>query len=417
MARGRGRGRGRGRKMAIMNDVSSTETSCDAEIAKYTNVARKLSLDPLRDEEEEQEKSDLKGFEDANNTGGNGTVTRNLVEKKSGEEDNMNEKEQEKINEPWVNMFKNNRVASNGMQLTYFPPQVVNGQTMVQLEKTEVQEEEQKWKCALIAYVVGECPGYNTMKRYIMMNWSSVSRPEVYLHEDGYYLIKFQTISDMNEILFSGPYTVNNRPIILKQWCPDFDLGNEFLTEIPLWVNFPKLPLNCWGVGSLSRIASAIGVPLFKIAVVDPNGKTFMQDVELEWRPQYCDKCQKIGHVCRKEQEAKEEVPKRKRPGKKVTQAWQYKGPITQEKVEEQRQEINIRSQDEQQEKEQEIVQQENQQTPKNGSQISVEGQLDLSLANFPMLKAIPTRNGFESLMHNKMASLSVDRGGVPKTC
>ena len=67
-------------------------------------------------------------------------------------------------------MFRNNRLASNGMKLSYFPPQVVNGQTMVQLEEKEVQEEEQKWKCALIAYVIGECPGYNTMKRYIMMN-------------------------------------------------------------------------------------------------------------------------------------------------------------------------------------------------------------------------------------------------------
>ena len=86
----------------------------------------------------------------------------------------------------------------------------------MQLEEKEVQEEEQKWKCALIAYVIGECPGYNTMKSYIMMNWSSVSKHEVFLHEDGNYLIKFQKISDMNEILFSGPYTINNRPIILK---------------------------------------------------------------------------------------------------------------------------------------------------------------------------------------------------------
>ena len=81
-----------------------------------------------------------------------------------------------------------------------------------------------------------------------------------------------------------------------------------------------------------------------------------MQDVELECRPQYCDKCQKIGHVCKMEQAAKEEIPKRRRPGKKVTQAWQYKGPIPQskeqDKVEEQRQEINIRLQEEQQEKE-----------------------------------------------------------------
>ena len=133
----------------------------------------------------------------------------------------------------------------------------------MQLEEKEVKEEEQKWKCALIAYVIGECPGYNTMKRYVMVNWSSVSMPEVFLHEDGYYLIKFQKLSDMNEILFSGPYTINNRPILLKQWCSEFDFGSEFLTEIPLWVNFPKLSLNCWGGRSLSMIASAIGVPIF----------------------------------------------------------------------------------------------------------------------------------------------------------
>ncbi|TMW81801.1 hypothetical protein EJD97_007806 [Solanum chilense] len=121
------------------------------------------------------------------------------------------------------------------------------------------------------------------------------------------------------------------------------------------------------------------------------------------------------------EQAAKEEIPKKRRPGKKVTQTWQYKGPISQSKeqgkVEEQKQEINIRPHEDQQEKEQEIVQKEDQQTPKNVTQTNVEGQLDLSLANFPILKAIPTRNGFESLMHNKMTSLTVDRGGVPKTC
>uniref|UniRef100_A0A494G8D0 DUF4283 domain-containing protein n=1 Tax=Solanum lycopersicum TaxID=4081 RepID=A0A494G8D0_SOLLC len=163
-----------------------------------------------------------------------------------------------KDKEPWVNMFKNNRAANNSMQLNYFPPQIVNGETMVQLEGKEVQDEEAKWKCALIAYVVGEFPGYNVMNRYIMMNWTKAGKPTFYLHEEGYFIVKFQNLDDMNEILFSGLYTINNRPIILKQWCSDFDFGKEFLAEIPLWVNFPKLPLNCWGVGSLSRIASVL---------------------------------------------------------------------------------------------------------------------------------------------------------------
>ncbi|TMW81456.1 hypothetical protein EJD97_009515 [Solanum chilense] len=235
MARGRGIGRGRGRKMPIMNDVSLTEacvealgiqehvpaereeTSSEAEVARSTTVVRKLSLDSLGTDEEVFENSDLKGFENESKVDGNRT--------------------EQKTNELWVKMFKNNCVASNGMQLTYFPPQVVNGQTMVQFEEKE-------------------------------------------------------KISDMNEILFSGPYTINNLPIILKQWCPEFDLGSEFLTEIPLWVNFPKL---C-GIFEISYARMLVEVNVTKvipqkITVVDPNGKTFMQDVELEWRPQYCDRC------------------------------------------------------------------------------------------------------------------------------
>ena len=43
--------------------------------------------------------------------------------------------------------------------------------------------------------------------------------------------------------------------------------------------------------------------------------------------------------------------------------------------------------------------------------------QLEFSLTNFPILTAIPVRNGFESLSHSKLASLPVDRGGDPKTC
>ncbi|XP_010314925.2 uncharacterized protein [Solanum lycopersicum] len=242
-----------------------------------------------------------------------------------------------------------------------------------------------------------------------MVNWSSVSKPEVFLHEDGYYLIKFQKVSDMNEVLFSGPYSINNRPIILKQWSPEFDFGSEFLTEIPLCVNFPNLPLNCWGGGSLSRIASAIGVPIFadecttkqtrisyarmlvevnvtkkipqKITVVDPYGKTFLQDVVLEWRPQYCDKCQKIGHVCQVVTDPNEEVMKKRTPGKKVTQTWQYKGPISQKTSQEKKEEHNQEKKNQLEEQEEEQIT-EIMQTPKS---YAMQGysQLGLSL-DFP---------------------------------
>ncbi|TMX05237.1 hypothetical protein EJD97_000233, partial [Solanum chilense] len=68
--------------------------------------------------------------------------------------------------------------------------------------------------------------------------------------------------------------------------------------------------------------------------------------------------------------------------------------------------------QEEEQEEEQKIGKKLDQQTPKNNDEQAYR-QLEMSLANFPILKAIPTRNGFESLMHNKMASLYIDRGGA----
>ena len=93
-----------------------------------------------------------------------------------------------------------------------------------------------------------------------------------------------------------------------------------------------------------------------KIAVVDPNGKTFLQDVVLEWRPQYCDKCQKIGNVCQVEAVSKEEEMKKRRPWKKVTQTWKYKGSISQKnqqgKIDEQRQENTLSPQKNKQEEE-----------------------------------------------------------------
>ncbi|XP_010317681.1 uncharacterized protein [Solanum lycopersicum] len=235
-------------------------------------------------------------------------------------------------------MFKNNRAANNGMQLAYFPPQIVNGEAMVQVEGKE-----------------------------------------------------------------------------------------EFIAEIPLWVNFPKLPLNCWGVGSLSRIASAIGVPLFadecttkqtrisyarmlievnvnkpipqQITVMDPNGRTFMQEVLMEWKTQYCDKCQKIGHQC--QSVTQEELPKKRKPWKKVTQTWQYKGPIQQQERKDDQRELPEVDETNAQKEKKEI---------EKGEEQEIKQTLELNLR--PHTGTIPIRNGFfESLRNSKLASLPVDRG------
>lgn len=82
------------------------------------------------------------------------------------------------------------------------------------------------------------------------------------MHEQGYFIVKFQSKEDIQEKMLADPYSINYRPLILKQWSPEFDFSKEFPTDIPLWVKLPHLPLNCWGPNSLSRISSTIGKPM-----------------------------------------------------------------------------------------------------------------------------------------------------------
>lgn len=49
-------------------------------------------------------------------------------------------------------------------------------------------------------------------------------------------MVLFDSISDRNEVLYSCHYTMNNQPLIVKPWTTYFDLHEEVLKTISLWV-------------------------------------------------------------------------------------------------------------------------------------------------------------------------------------
>ena len=132
----------------------------------------------------------------------------------------------------------------------------------------------------------------------------------------------------------------------MTQWTANFNFHNEVLRVIPIWIKLPNLPLNCWSPESLSRIGSVVGVPIYadecttkqlrisfarilvemdvtvavpnEISIADSEGVTFKQKVVYDWLPEFCQKCQKVGHSC--ERKAGPIT------AKKVTQKWVEKG-------------------------------------------------------------------------------------------
>lgn len=148
----------------------------------------------------------------------------------------------------------------------------------------------------------------------------------MFYHNDGYFVVIFHSIEEKDEVLFYESYTMNSSPVIKKAWSTEFCFKEKVLRTIPLWVKLLDLPLNCWTSVAMSKIGSGVGKTVcadacttnierisytrlliemdvmqalpHTVKACDSYGRVFDQLVVYEWRPQYCSKCCKLGHVC-----------------------------------------------------------------------------------------------------------------------
>lgn len=167
-------------------------------------------------------------------------------------------------------------------------------------------------------------PLFKEMLKSVYGVWNSATTPKVFLHNDGYFIFRFDSIEDKTKIIQNRPYTSNNMPIVLKEQDPDLYIQNESLCIIHVWVNFLGLPIQCWIEKKLGRIASLLGKPictdkltvrcerisyarvLIEMDITQPfpdelsiekaDGSIWEQKADFEWKPKFCMDCDQFGH-------------------------------------------------------------------------------------------------------------------------
>jgi hypothetical protein len=162
----------------------------------------------------------------------------------------------------WVDVLSGNRNPANGMAIEYVALQRVNGEIEVEIVDADVESEIHFWASSLIMYVLGGDLSMIAVKQFMTRNWNFVKLPDMFYNEEGYFILRFHSITDKDVVLMQGPYTIRNMPMLLRDWKPDFSLKRDLLRTLPIWVKLPQLPLHLWGIQSLSKIGSAIGKPL-----------------------------------------------------------------------------------------------------------------------------------------------------------
>lgn len=148
------------------------------------------------------------------------------------------------------------------LELGYVAPILKEGIPTAQLCVTELEKEASKWKNVVILYVIEDKPTIAYLKRFLQNQCGVTGAVEIFYHNEGYFMIRFESKLDKDRMLYEGPYMLANRLIIVKEWAANFCFEKEVLRDISLWIRLPKLTLNCWSVDSLSRIGSVISTPI-----------------------------------------------------------------------------------------------------------------------------------------------------------
>lgn len=128
-----------------------------------------------------------------------------------------------------------------GMTIKYVPPTLENGSQVVQIDTHDAVDLVKLWERAVVVYVVGGIVSVDILRGYIRKHWSFVSMPVIHNHEVGFFILRFNTNEECEEILKGGPYFLNRAPMIVKKWSTKFDFKEEVMRVIPVTKPSPSL--------------------------------------------------------------------------------------------------------------------------------------------------------------------------------
>ncbi|KAL0290761.1 UNVERIFIED_CONTAM: hypothetical protein Sradi_7043400 [Sesamum radiatum] len=218
---------------------------------------------------------------------------------------------------------------SSRKTLSYVPPMVQNGETIVRPSLDTIRNGAQRWATTAVGYFLGKRPYFHHVNEFARSVWPMVR--EVKATANGFFFFEFKTLAAMEEVIEGGPWLFNGQAIVLQKWEPGMVLRKLQHTQVPVWIKLRHLPVELWTSEGLSVVASGVGKPLYPDAItractrldfarvcvmLDISAKLLKHivimvpkedgsevackvDVEYEWLPPKCTTCHSLGHSIR----------------------------------------------------------------------------------------------------------------------
>ena len=176
----------------------------------------------------------------------------------------------------------------------------------------------------MIFSVLGANPPFDIIQGFIRRIWGNYDIYKMLQVKKGMFLVRFNNLQDKLSVEKRGVYYFDAKPVLVKGWNPQMDLHTEYINSLPIWIKLPDLDIRFWGIESLSKIGSILGIPLktdrytkekrvikYARLLIDmpldghfpdhidffnEEGILIRQQVHYEWKPVKCTHCKMFGH-------------------------------------------------------------------------------------------------------------------------
>ena len=211
--------------------------------------------------------------------------------------------------------------------MQFFPPRITNGRIIVE-PLFEIFEEGIKcWKNAIVAQFIGRAPNFSLFQNMAKVLWGADEDVDVRPAGVNNFIIQLPNSSIRDRILETGPWHIQNMPIIMRKWMPDMETLDFNMSKMPMWIHLGNVPLELFTKNGLSYLASVLGNPLYMdritanqqrlafakicvevdvtieipkfIEVKRRNGSMITIFVDVPWWPPKCSHWRIFGHVDR----------------------------------------------------------------------------------------------------------------------
>ncbi|GKB12254.1 putative reverse transcriptase domain-containing protein, partial [Tanacetum coccineum] len=223
------------------------------------------------------------------------------------------------------------------LKMEYVPSSVSkleNGNRRISFSAEEVYKGGQACSLQLYGYFVGTSMDYRVVRGNLMRMWRVHDIEEITKTNSGVYYFKFKSEEGMKRVLESGPWMIQNVPLVLNVWEPGIWLEKTEPSSIPIWVCVYNIPMELCNGGGIGKIMSGVGKPLLmdkmtrerclkkagkmdfarvlvEVSAEDdlPNvleieypplgirpARVGKLEVKYQWRPPLCTHCKTFGH-------------------------------------------------------------------------------------------------------------------------